>query len=368
MVYNLIMGKVDYLIATRRALHKMPELSGCEYETSEYIAAELKRMGHKFRRLGTGIVCDVRGENTSRTVALRADIDALPIVERNDCDYKSESGRMHACGHDAHTAMLLCIAGELSERKPLTNVRLIFQYGEEGEGGAEKMIEMGAIDGADEIFAFHMCPELDKGKLASCDGAMFAGTVEFDVKFGGKSCHCAVKEEGLDALGAATHFCELARGVNSDCRNNTLFHIGKLTGGVARNVVADCATCYCTLRYFDYSDMDKLMMRLEKMLVECDNTFATSHRLTVTAVYPPLINNPASLNKLRALTVIKECAPRYTAEDFAFYLEKIPGCMCWLGCKDELHHSPLHSDTFNLDENSLVTGVELYEKIIFGKQ
>ncbi len=365
MVYNLTMGNIDYLVRMRRELHKMPELSEQEFKTSDFIASQLKGMGHKFKRLHTGIVCDVAGADKSRTVALRADIDALPITEKSDCPFKAEGSAMHACGHDGHTAMLLTVAKELAERKPKNNVRLIFQFGEEGDGGAEKMINMGAIDGVDEIFAFHMCPELIKGSVASTDGAMFAGTVEFDVEFTGVSCHCANASDGHDALGAAAYFYAKAQNLTYDCKNNTVFHIGKLCGGTARNVVAANAEAYCTLRYYDAETMDKLMMRLESYLVECDNIFGTDHRLTVKAVYPPLVNNPASLNKVRAVTKVLDCEPRFTAEDFAFYLQKISGCMLWLGCRDGEHAFPLHSESFGFNEDALITGVELYEKLIF---
>lgn len=366
IVYNLTMGNIDYLTNVRRALHKIPELSECEFKTSEFIANELGRMKHKFRKYGTGVVCDVKGYDSSVTVALRCDIDALPITEKSDCPFKADSGNMHACGHDGHTAMLLCVAEMLTRRRPKTDVRLVFQFGEEGDGGAEKMLDMGALEGVDEIFAFHLCPELEIGKVASTDGAMFAGTAEFDVSFMGKSCHCANVSDGNDALKAAVTFYSKSAECNADRARNTVFHIGKLEGGTARNIVADSAKAYCTLRYFDRADLDAVMMRIENRLVETDNLFGTEHKVLVNAVYPPLVNNPASLAKVRKIADVLECEPRFTAEDFAFYLQKIPGCMLWLGCRDDKHTSPLHSDTFGFDETALLTGVEIYEKLIFG--
>lgn len=359
------MGEKTYLIETRRALHRIPEPSEKEFATSDFIAAELKAMGHKFRRMGTGIVCDVKGEDGTHTIALRADIDALPIAEKTDCPFRASGDYMHACGHDGHTAMLLCVAKELAARKPKCNTRLIFQFGEEGEGGAEKMIAMGAIDGVDEIYAFHMCPELPVGQVAAVEGAMFAGTVEFDVMFYGKSCHCADVTKGHDALKAAMHFYEKAAHCNDDGARNSVFHIGKLSGGTARNIVANEATALCTFRFYDTDYMDRVMMRLESYLVECDNLFGTDHRLVVNTVYPPLLNHPAAVAKIGKLTDLQPCAPRFTAEDFASYLQKVPGCILWLGCRDETHTSPLHSDTFGFDESALVTGVELYEKLLF---
>ena len=122
IVYNLTMGNIDYLTNVRRALHKIPELSEREFKTSEFIANELSRMKHKFRKYGTGVVCDVKGDDGSVTVALRCDIDALPITEKSDCPFKADSGNMHACGHDGHTAMLLCVAEMLTRRRPKTDV------------------------------------------------------------------------------------------------------------------------------------------------------------------------------------------------------------------------------------------------------
>ena len=365
MVYNLIMGDFNYLVSVRRKLHRLAEPSDAEYKTSDFIANELSDMGHKFRRIHTGIVCDLKGADTKRTVALRCDIDALPIIEKSDCPFKAEGEYMHACGHDGHTAILLAVAKELSVRRPSVNVRLIFQFGEEGNGGAEKMIDGGAIDGVDEIYAVHMCPELEIGKVSSTDGAMFAGTIEFDVEFTGKSCHCADSSQGNDALKAAVYYCSKAFGCNSDCSSNTVYHTGKLVCGTARNIVAAQSVAECTLRYFDSATADKLMMRLESYLVESDNLFGTEHRLTVKAVYPPLINNPAALGKVKKIAEVRECEARFTAEDFAFYLQKIPGCMLWLGCKDSNYTSPLHSDTFGFDEKALETGVNVFEKLIF---
>ena len=359
------MGDIGYLTKARQDLHKLAEPSECEHKTSDYIVSELKTWRHSFKRLHTGVVCNVKGKDASRTVAIRADMDALPIVEKGACAFRASGDCMHACGHDGHMAMALEMARQMQSKTPKYNTRIIFQFGEEGDGGADKMIGMGALDGVDEIFGFHMCPELPVGQVASTDGAMFAGTVEFDVTFGGKSCHCADASEGKDALKAAVRFCHDAQDCNADCRNNTVFHIGKLTGGTARNIVANNATAYCTLRYFDTAVMDKLMMRIEHILVAGDNAFGTEHTVTVNAVYPPLINNPASLAKVRRVCNVLPCAPRFTAEDFAFYLQKIPGCMLWLGCRDDMHTSPLHSDTFGFDERALLTGVDIYEKLLF---
>lgn len=364
----LDMESLDYLTRVRRHLHTIPELSEQEYETSDYIVAQLREMGYKPRRIKTGVVCDAAGESREGKIALRADMDALPIIERTGLPFASTNGRMHACGHDGHTAMLLETARILKETKPPQDVRLLFQFGEEGSGGAEQMIEAGVLDGIDRIYALHMCPELDTGRAASVPGAMFAGTVEFDVAFTGRASHCADREKGLDTLAAADLFVSRRDSYNESSKSNTLFHIGSLTAGSARNIVADHALAKCTLRYFDENDREATMMKIAAALADTDNRFGTSHRLTVLAVYPPLLNSGAAFGAVKtAFPALEECAPRFTAEDFAFYTQKTDGCMVWLGCRDENHTSPLHSDTFGFDERALVTGVQIFTAIVYGK-
>lgn len=354
----------DYTVRVRRQLHTFPELSDNEVKTGDFIARELKGMGHKVTRVHTGCVVNVVGESR-RTVALRADIDGLPITERTDCGFCSQNGNMHACGHDGHTAMLLTVAKMLAERKPKVSVRLLFQFGEEGSGGAEKMIEAGCLKGVDRIFALHMCPDLEKGRIASCAGAMFAGTVEFDVDFAGLQSHCADREKGADACLALGRFMNAVRDVEKAHGGNVLLHIGKVSAGSARNIVADAAHAECTLRFFDEERREAAMMSLSAALVAGDNACGTQHTVTVHAVYPPLINGGLALAELRKLCDLQECEPRFTAEDFAFYLQHTEGCMAWLGCKDDKYSSPLHSATFGFDEKALVAGLEVYEKLIF---
>lgn len=366
MVYNSGMEALDYLIYARRTLHKMPELFNNEFKTSEFLAQELTKMGHSYRRILTGIVCDVVGLDKSRTIGLRADIDALPITEKCDIDYKSTNGNMHACGHDGHSAMLLYIARVLSQRKPKCNVRLIFQFGEEGVGGSITMIEGGAIKNVDTIFAFHMCPELPIGRVASCSGAIFAGAVEFNVEFSGRASHCASPEQGIDALKAANYFACNSQEFNNDCKGNTLLHIGKFTSGDARNIVADKALLECTLRYFDEFQQEKIMMRAANSAVKTDNLFGTKHNIDIKIVYPPVVNSGIAVGELAAACpFLESCAPRYTAEDFAYYCKEIDGAIAWLGCRDDEHTSPLHSSTFGFDEKALLTGVKVFENLIF---
>lgn len=352
---------LPYMREVRRRLHALPELSSCEYETSAYLGARLAELGYAPRAAHTGLIADVKGREGGRTIAFRADFDALPIRERTGLPFASANGNMHACGHDGHTAMLLGAAKHFAAHPPARDLRLIFQFGEEGDGGAATMIERGALDGVDEIYAFHLCPDLSKGKIGTNRAALFAGVVEFDVTFAGKSSHCAAKSEGADALAAAVDFVTAARPYSVS--DKTLVHAGKITGGSARNVVADAVKTECSFRYFAVSDRDRIVGDLRKLAAVCGAKYGARGELVIRAEYPPVVNDPACVDKLAGVTTIEEMPGRFTAEDFAFYLERVPGCMAWLGVRDEDHHSPLHSDTFDFDESVLAKGAETFIKL-----
>lgn len=351
-------------VKIRRDLHRIPERSEQETETSRYICAYLDSLGVRYKRVGTGVYATIKGAKGNGTIGLRADIDALPIVERSGEAFASVNGAMHACGHDGHTTILLCLAKLLTENKPARDVRLIFQFGEEGAGGAEKMIEGGALRGVDEIYAFHLCPELEKGAFASAEGALFAGAVEFDVAFTGRAAHCADPEKGADALLAASSFVAELQDIIAPFRGNALIHAGRLTGGEARNIVADRAEVECTFRYFDVNDRERMAMRTEDKLVAISNRTGADHTLTVRCVYEPLIVSAYALSKFRTVAQVVPCAPRYTAEDFSAYCMRVPGCLVWLGIRDEKYRSPLHSDTFGFDETALLYGIEAFYKLV----
>lgn len=353
-----------YVTDMRRSLHRIPELSEQEHRTGEFIARQIKDMGLSYTRIHTGLYVDVDGEDKGRRIAFRCDMDGLPITEKTNLEFRAEEN-MHACGHDGHMAIVLGLAKLLSVSVPRVSVRLIFQFGEEGDGGAAKMIEGGVLNGVDEIYAFHLCPWLDKGKIASKEGALFAGTVEFDVSVSGRASHCAEREKGCDALSSV--FALAAAKRRTERENGVLFHIGKVCGGSARNIVSDSASAQCTLRYFDKGDAARAMDEVRAVLQKADAEFGTRSSVDVRTVYPPLLNSAYALGRLKSAVKVYSCKPRYTAEDFAFYTERTDGCMAWLGVKDEKHFSPLHSDTFDFDESALMLGVETMFALAGGK-
>ncbi len=349
---------------TRRKLHALAELSGREFETAKFIVNELKSFGYKPKTMGTGVICDV-GRGSSR-LAFRADIDALPIRENvsvTGVDFAADGNAMHACGHDGHAANLLNVARIVGGKSDVP-LRFIFQFGEEAGGGSVSMIENGVLDGVDEIYALHLCPELDEGKIGYCYGAMFAGCIEFDVEFHGVASHCASPEKGADAvrasLFAANSAFEIAAG------KNLLLNLGKISGGAVRNIVADECKSEYSLRFFDSNKAEGAIMEIQRALIAADGKFGTRHDLVTVEVYPPLINSALAVDKVRKIMgdSAVEAAPRFTAEDFSNYLNKVSGCMVWLGTGSEGHRSPLHSDTFSFDERALETGTRLFLGLI----
>lgn len=369
MVYNENMDSMSlpYLTETRRKLHRLAELSGKEYKTQEFVCAELERFGFKPKRIGTGVFCDSgkSGKNV-KMIALRADIDALPITENSavtKVDFCAEGGVMHACGHDGHTANLLNVARIVGAKSDVP-IRFIFQFGEEGYGGSVQMIEGGVLDGVDEIYAVHLCPELEIGKVGYCYGGMFAGCIEFDTVTRGKKSHCAFPDEGADAIGSALYVYGAIKAAAE--RNGLLYNLGKIEGGYARNIISDNCKADYTLRFYDEAKSEDVMMCAARAALAADEKFGTSTDIITREVYPPLINNALCVDKVRlaAGERAESVDPRNTAEDFSNYLNVVPGCMSWLGIRDETHASPLHSDTFGFDERALTVGTELFLKLI----
>lgn len=226
------------------------------------------------------------------------------------------------------------------------------------------MIDEGVLDGVDEIYALHLCPELDAGKIGYCYGGMFAGCVEFDCNITGKASHCAMPEKGANAVHAAIHVANAA--FASADKHGLLINLGKVNGGVARNVVAAESSSEYTIRFYDTAKSEAVMLDIERALLDTDELFGTTHRLDVNGVYPPLINHAIAVDKVRKVSGERavEMPPRYTAEDFSNYLLEVTGCIVWLGTGRDGKRSPLHSDTFAFDERDLLVGTELFERLI----
>ncbi len=366
VVSSDIEALLPQLILHRRGLHRIAELSEKEFRTQSYIAAALDSLKIKYKKHGTGIVCDIRGKSHKRLIALRADMDALGISEENEAAYRSVTdGVMHACGHDGHMAMLLCAAKYFTLNAPDFDLRLIFQPAEEGAGGAEKLIAAGVLHGVHEIYALHLKPSLPVGTIAVSPGAVMAGVVEFDISFAGVSAHCAEKQNGVDALMAGALFVTGARDVLSPYRHNSLFHVGAAQGGTVRNAVAADMRLLCTLRFFDPVMREEIMQKLSLLLEDIRRETGAESRVTVSAVYPPLRNDGDAVNYVRhCVPGLIDAAPEYTAEDFSEYLLKVKGCFAWLGTYGGGEMKKLHNGRFDFDENALLYGMQYYKQIL----
>lgn len=377
-LHESVAALLDECIRTRRALHRIPETGFTEYETQAFVEAALRDCApDRIERVaGTGVKAVYYAKEPRSTIAFRADMDALNVAEQKRTAYRStHEGRMHACGHDGHMAMLLMLAKLLYAHRDelLDNVVLLFQPAEEGAGGAARMVAEGALKNpdVDRVYGMHVWPTVPKGRIAVRWGPMMAQTCEFDVIVHGKSAHGAMPQLGVDAVVIAAELITMVQTAitrNVDPHQDTLLTIGKIEGGRARNVIADKVTMYGTLRAFSSTVFADLIARIEHMARGLQ--LATGAKIEFRKLmHYPCVNNPRPLVEdfytlvdKDADTVIAD--PVMTGEDFAFYQEQVPGLFLFLGVGDEKHCAPLHNGKFDFDESALLTGVEIYRRVL----
>ncbi len=357
------------VIEHRRWLHQHPELGFEEYETSNYIAEHLKKAGIPFKRLKTGILADLN-VGASQTFALRADIDALPIQEVEGREYGSKNpGKMHACGHDAHTAMLLTAAEYMAQNAPKKNVRFIFQPAEEGRGGGEFMASNGAVDGVDMVFGIHVWAKTRSGVFEVKEGPLMASASEFEIDIHGKGGHAASPHLNVNPIAiGATLTNELYKigMLYVDPIQNSLVNVTSFNAGNTFNVVPEDAKLLGTIRTFS-DEAREVIFRKIKELESIVKALGGEMTADLKSVTYPVINSKEAvvvareaLKKLGFETV--EATPTMGGEDFSFYLKKVPGAFLFLGVRNEEKGitSPHHSPTFDVDEEVLEKGVRFF--------
>ncbi len=361
----------------RRTLHQHPELAFDLEWTAAYVAEELRKLGVEPRTgVGiSGITVDV-GEG-EHLVALRADMDALPITEKNEVPYRSlHEGKMHACGHDAHTAMLLGaveLISNLSREDRLPGrVRFLFQPNEEGQekgGGALLMIRDGALEGVEAIFGQHVDPELCVGKAATRPGPMMAEADVFVLKVKGQRSHAAYPHHGVDAIAISAHVVNAVHQIVSrrlDPVTPAVVTIGKIHGGTKSNVLAGEVTMVGTIRTFHTEDRNVIEEEIEKA-GRIAEALGGSYEVEFRHGTVPLVNDPDLtsfvMKEARALLGednVLEAQMRMGGEDFSFYTQKVPGVFIRLGVRTPGGAvRALHTDTFDLDERALPIGSAL---------
>lgn len=367
----------NYVRTIRRQLHQIPELGFDLPETSALIRDELTRLGYDpISVAGTGWIAVLPGQS-GEAIAFRADMDGLTVTEATAAEFQSRHpGRMHACGHDGHMALLLGFARELKRLpQPAVTVILIFQPAEEGPGGARVIVESGILDELKvrAIYGIHLYPGLDQGTLGICSGPFMARNGEFDIAITGQSAHGGQPHLGRDALAAGAALVGNLQTIGSrnlDPLSPFVVNIGTFQAGEARNIVAGQANLTGTIRSFDRETYGRIKDKLADMTQGIGQSYGVEAELVIRDFYPEVHNDPDLTEALLKLTedlprqILK---PVMLAEDFAFYQEAIPGVFLFLGTgnPDLGYTAPLHSARFNFDEAVLLQGIELYRRILW---
>ena len=368
---------LDEAIAIRRHIHQNPELSFKEHETSKFVQQKLNEYGIEFKSgiVETGIV-GLLNVNASKCIGLRADLDALPIQELTNVPFKSTNeGIMHACGHDVHTAMLLGCAKALSQIKDQlqVNVKFIFQPGEEKlPGGASLMIKAGVLENpaVDEIFALHVFPELEVGKIGLKSGMYMASCDEIYITVNGKGGHAAMPHQNIDPISiSAQLITSLQTIVSRNCPPNLpcVLSFGRIEGLGATNVIPDKVEIQGTFRTMDEdwrAEAHKLIKQQSEALVE---GMGGSINVDIRIGYPYLENDPelTSMAKTKAIAhfgedKVVDLPIRLTGEDFAFFSQQIPATFIRIGVRNEAKGitKGVHNAEFDIDESAIQTGIE----------
>ncbi|MFH1139271.1 MAG: amidohydrolase [Pseudomonadota bacterium] len=366
------------MIELRRDFHRFPELGMEERETAGKVAAYLSGLGLEVTTGvgGTGVVALLKGGRSGPTLLLRADMDALPITEENEAEYRStRPGVMHACGHDGHVAILLgaakILAG-LGDEFPGT-IKFLFQPGEETFCGAKAVIAAGVLENprVDAALGLHLMSFLPVGFIGCRAGAMMAGVDSFDVIIKGQGGHGAMPEYSVDAVViAAQAITALQTAVSREtpAMSPLVVHVGTIKGGTARNIVADRVELSGTVRTLDDGLRKSMPERIERILAGTAQAMRGECRLDYIFENPPLVND-ADLTELVKMTAGKALGydkvinipPTMGGEDMAFYLEKAPGCFFFVGAGsgDKGLDKPHHNSRFDIDEKSLAVGAEV---------
>lgn len=376
-IQQLVSRYAPDFIATRHHLHAHPELSYKEFETSRYVQQQLKQTGIPFQIMAeTGVVGLIKGKNPDkRVIALRADMDALPIREENDVPYKSlNEGVMHACGHDVHTTILLGASRILQELKDEWEgtIKLIFQPGEEkNPGGASLMIKEGVLKGPvpQAIFGLHVHPGLETGKLSFRGGMVMASADELYITIKGKGGHAAAPHLTVDTILVASHLVVALQQIISRNRNPlspSVLSITSVQGGYTTNVIPSEVKLMGTFRAMDEEWRFRAHELIRRQATELVHSMGAEIDLHIDVGYPMVYNNEA-LDKVARATAgqfigkdnVLETEVRLGAEDFGYYTRQIPGCFYRLGVMnvEKGITSGVHTPTFNIDESAIGIGV-----------
>jgi amidohydrolase len=368
-------------VAMRRDLHEHPELAFEEVRTSGIVAQRLRTLGLEVQTgiAKTGVVGLLRGGASkpgAKTIAIRADMDALPIHELNDIDYRSTiAGKMHACGHDGHTSILLTVADILTRRKSelAGNVKFVFQPAEETIGGAEPMIKEGAMQGVDGIIGLHLISDFPLGRVGVRAGPTFASADKFVLTVKGKGGHAAMPQASIDPIVIAAYIVTALQTLIS--RETSPFSpavitIGKIQAGSAFNIIPETAEMLGTMRAYSSEHRQKLQRRITEVATGIATAMGGSCEVEMIDGCPPCINDKAMTEVVHKAAVAavgekdvddSEEVLTSGSDDMAYFLETVPGCYFIIGAENAAKGAnyPHHHPRFNIDEDALPTGIEV---------
>ena len=374
------------LVEWRRQIHQKPELGFQEKITAEFISQKLQNWGieHQVGIAQTGIVAIIKGEKSAsgKVLAIRADMDALPIQELNEVPYCSQrDGIMHACGHDGHTAIALGTAYYLHQHRQDLNgtVKIIFQPAEEGPGGAKPMIAAGVLNNpdVDAIIGLHLWNNLPLGTVGVRPGALMAAVELFRCTIFGKGGHGAIPHQTVDSLVVAAQIVSALQTIvsrNINPLDSAVVTVGELHAGTAVNVIADTAKMGGTVRYFNPDLAGFFKERIEKIIAGICQSHGANYDLDYIHLYPPVINDADIAALVRSVAqevieipigVFSECQTM-GGEDMSFFLQEVPGCYFFLGsanAEKKLDY-PHHHPRFDFDETALPMGVEIFVRCL----
>lgn len=372
------------LVEWRRKLHQKPELGFQEHITAQFIQQKLEewQIPHQTAIAKTGIVATIKSHSPGKILAIRADIDALPIQEANEVPYRSQhDGKMHACGHDGHTAIALGTAYYLAQHRDnwAGTVKIIFQPAEEGPGGAKPMIEAGVLHNpdVDAIIGLHLWNNLPLGTIGVRSGALMAAVECFRCQILGKGGHGAMPHQTVDSIVVASQIVNALQTIvsrNVNPLDAAVVTIGEFHAGTALNVIADTANLSGTIRYFDSKLETLISQRLEAIISSICQMHGADYKLDHWQLYPPTINDSAIAELVRSVAaevvetpigVVPECQTM-GGEDMSFFLQQVPGCYFFLGSANPEQGLayPHHHPRFDFDETALGMGVEIFVRCV----
>ena len=371
----------EELTRWRRDIHAHPELGFEEHRTSEFVAAKLEEFGVQVHRGigGTGVVGVLRVGNETKSIGLRADMDALPILEENTFEHRSRhDGHMHACGHDGHTVMLLGAAKYLSESRDFRGqVNFIFQPAEEGIGGAKAMVEDGLFRDfpCDILFAMHNAPGMPVGSFGVKKGVVTAAGAFFDIEIKGRGAHGAYPQHGVDPVVVGAQMVNAIQSIvsrNVGPTEAAVVSITQFHSGDAYNVIPASAHLSGTARTFSKSVMERVQERMTELAQSVAVGFGATAEVDFRTIFHPVVNdeNAAEIagevcdDLVGADRVRRDLSAGTGSEDFSFMLEEVPGCYLLIGNSDDDHQRPVHNPGYDFNDQALSGGASFFAKVV----